>query len=168
MLSVRPMELRELTRADWGEVIVLNQASVRELSELDEEGLAWMLSLAHRGLGVTIDHELSGFALAIAPDTAYDSLNYRWFGAHYERFLYLDRVAVRASARRRGVAGLLYNAMEAAARPLERMVCEVNVLPANPASLAFHAARGYVEIDRLVHSQEKVVALLAKELTRAG
>jgi predicted GNAT superfamily acetyltransferase len=43
-------------------------------------------------------------------------------------------------------------------------VCEVNVRPANPASLAFHTARGYRELGRLEHGPEKVVALLAKEL----
>jgi hypothetical protein len=89
--------------------------------------------------------------------------NYRWFSATFERFLYLDRIAVAGPMRRRGIATRLYDAMEAAAVPLERMVCEVNVHPPNPASLAFHTSRGYVEIGRLSHG-EKVVALMSKEL----
>ncbi|MGH2863810.1 MAG: hypothetical protein ACRDJX_01015 [Solirubrobacteraceae bacterium] len=56
--------------------------------------------------------------------------------------------------------------MEDAAARFERIVCEVNVLPPNPASLAFHMARGYREIARLQQGQEKVVALLGKELHR--
>jgi predicted GNAT superfamily acetyltransferase len=44
------------------------------------------------------------------------------------------------------------------------MVCDVNVLPPNQASRAFHAARGYDEIGRLAHGPDKVVALLSKEL----
>jgi predicted GNAT superfamily acetyltransferase len=28
----------------------------------------------------------------MAPGTAYDSRNYRWFSDRFERFLYLDRV----------------------------------------------------------------------------
>jgi len=74
------------------------------------------------------------------------------------------RVAVAASQRRRGIGAQLYDAMEVAAASFERMVCEVNVLPPNHASLAFHAARGYVEVGRLAHGPAKLVALLSKEL----
>jgi predicted GNAT superfamily acetyltransferase/uncharacterized protein YggU (UPF0235/DUF167 family) len=162
--SVSAPTLRELTRADWPRLLELNLASERELSALDEQRLEWILSLAQRAVGVERDGEVVGFALALAPGTSYDSENYRWFASRFERFLYLDRIAVAESQRRRGFAMQLYDAMEAAARPFERMVCEVNVLPANPASLAFHAARGYTELGRLEHGPEKAVALLAKEL----
>jgi predicted GNAT superfamily acetyltransferase len=159
------VQLRELSRADWPAVLELNRDSVQELSELDEQRLEWLVSLAHTALAVDSDSELAGFALAIAPGTSYDSENYRWFGARFERFLYLDRITVSAHLRRQGIATRLYDAMEAAARSFERMVCEVNVQPPNPASLAFHGARGYVELDRLAHGEHKLVALLAKELT---
>jgi predicted GNAT superfamily acetyltransferase len=56
------------------------------------------------------------------------------------------------------------NAMESAAEPFERMVCEVNVLPLNQVSLAFHTSRGYLEIGRLEHEAAKVGALMSKEL----
>jgi predicted GNAT superfamily acetyltransferase len=158
------MTLRELTPADWPRVLALNLASLQALSELDEQRLQWILSLAHRGLVVEDEGEVVAFALAIASGTDYDSDNYRWFSAHYERFLYLDRIAVDASQRRRGVGAQLYDAMEAAAASFGRMVCEVNVLPRNDVSLAFHAARGYVEVGQLAHGQEKLVSLLSKEL----
>jgi uncharacterized protein len=157
--------LRELTRCDWPAALELNHGSVQELSELDEQRLQWLVSLAHTALAVDREGELAGFALAIAPGTSYDSENYRWFGARFERFLYLDRIVVCAGLRRQGIATRLYDAMETAAGPFERMVCEVNVEPPNPASLAFHGARGYAELDRLAHGEHKLVALLAKELT---
>jgi len=162
------MRLRELTRADWPRMLSLNLASVRELSDLDELRLQSILSLTHRGLAVESEREVVAFALAIAPGTAYDSENYRWFSARFERFLYLDRVVVAETQRRRGIGAQLYDAMEAAARPFGRMVCEVNVLPPNHASLAFHDSRGYVEIGRLQHGQEKAVTLLSKELAPTG
>jgi predicted GNAT superfamily acetyltransferase len=62
------------------------------------------------------------------------------------------------------MAPRLYDAMETAADSFDRMVCDVNILPPNQASLAFHAARGYREVGRLTHGSEKVVALLSKEL----
>lgn len=158
------MKLRELTRTDWPQLLALNLASVRELSELDEQRLEWILSLTHRGLAVESGGEMVAFALAIAPGTPYDSQNYRWFGARFERFLYLDRIVVTAPFRRRGIGTQLYDAMEAVADRFERMACDVNILPPNRASLAFHTARGYREIGRLIHGQEKIVALLSKEL----
>jgi predicted GNAT superfamily acetyltransferase len=158
------MIVRELTPADWPRVLELNLASVQALSELDEQRLRWILSLAHRSLVVEDDGEVVAFALAIASGTDYDSDNYRWFTARYERFLYLDRIAVEESLRRRGVGAQLYDAMEAAAASFGRMVCEVNLLPRNDVSLAFHAARGYGEVGQLAHGEEKLVSLLSKEL----
>jgi predicted GNAT superfamily acetyltransferase len=158
------MKLREITRADWPQLLALNHASVRELSELDEQRLESLLSWSHRSVGVESEGALVAFALAIAPGTPYDSGNYRWFGARFERFLYLDRIVVSDAMRRRGIGGQLYDAMEATAATFERMVCEVNVLPPNDASLAFHASRGYVEVGRLEHADGKLVALLTNEL----
>jgi uncharacterized protein len=158
------MTLREVTRADWPALLELNLASVRELSELDEERLRQIISFAHRSLVVESAREVVAFALVIAPGTAYDSRNYRWFGDRFERFLYLDRIVVADGQRRRGIATRLYDAMEESAAPFERMVCDVNVRPPNDASLAFHGARGYVEVGRLAHGSEKVVALMSKEL----
>jgi predicted GNAT superfamily acetyltransferase len=157
------MVVRELQRTDWPRVLDLNLRSERELSEVDEQRLEYILSFTHRSLVIESAGEVVGFALAMAPATAYDSRNYRWFDAHLERFLYLDRIAVAEQARRRGIGARLYDAMETTARSYGRMVCDVNLLPPNDVSLAFHAARGYREIGRLTHP-EKVVALLSKEL----
>jgi predicted GNAT superfamily acetyltransferase len=162
------MDLREPTPADWPRLLELNLASVQELSDLDESRLQSILSLAHRSLVVENEGEVVAFAVAMPPGVRYDSDNYRWFSAHFEHFLYLDRVVVAESLRRRGIGAQLYDAMEAAALPFGRMVCEVNVVPLNEISLAFHASRGYVEIGRLEHSAEKVVALMSKELQPSG
>lgn len=159
------MLLREPTRADWPRLLELNQASVNELSALDEARLELVLSFAHRSLVVESDGEVVGFAIAVAPGVPYGSDNYRWFGKSFDEFLYLDRVAVAESMRRRGIGAQLYGAMESAAQPFGRMVCEVNLVPRNEVSLAFHESRGYREIGRLEHNPEKVVALLSKELS---
>jgi len=156
--------VRALTRADWPTVLALNEASVRELSPLEQARLQYILELAHLSLVAELDGAVAGFAIAIAPGAPYDSANYRWFAERYERFLYLDRIAVDRAQRRRGLGALLYDAMEDAARPFGQMVCDVNVRPRNDASLAFHAARGYEDVGRLAHGQEKTVALMRKLL----
>jgi predicted GNAT superfamily acetyltransferase len=158
------VRLRTLERSDWPAVLELNEASVRELSPLDEARLQYILELAHDALVVDREGEVAAFAIAIAPGTAYDSANYRWFAERYERFLYLDRIAVGAAHRRHGLGALLYDAMEQAARPFGQMVCDVNVRPRNEASLGFHAARGYEDIGRLEHGEVKTVALMRRQL----
>jgi predicted GNAT superfamily acetyltransferase len=159
------MQLRDATQRDWLSLLELNAASVAELSPLDELRLRYILTLAHRCLVVEGDDgEAAGFAIAIAPGTDYDSANYVWFSERYERFLYLDRIAVAAQSRRHGIGARLYDAMEAAAAPFARMVCDVNIAPRNDASLAFHAARGYREVGQLAHGTAKTVALMSKEL----
>ena len=128
-----------MTEADRPRLLELNDESVQMLSELDEQRLEFILELAQRSLVAELDGEIAGFAIAIAQGTGYDSDNYRWFSHRYERFLYLDRIAVDAARRRHGVGGALYDAMEATAAASGRMVCEVNVEPLNEVSLAFHA-----------------------------
>jgi hypothetical protein len=157
-------ELRALWRTDWPRVLKLNEASVQELSPLDEQRLGYILELAHSCLVVERSGEAVAFALTVAPGTDYDSANYRWFSQRYTDFLYLDRIAVGASERRQGLGARLYDAMEALAEPFGRMVCDVNTKPRNEASLAFHAARGYAEVGELAHGSMKTVALFAKEL----
>jgi predicted GNAT superfamily acetyltransferase len=161
------MQLRDATQEDWPRLLELNAASVAELSPLDEQRLRFILALAHRCLVADCDGEVVAFAIAVAPGTDYDSANYAWFGERYERFLYLDRVAVAADARRQGIGARLYDAMETVAAPLQRMVCDVNIEPRNDTSLAFHAARGYHEVCRLAHGSVKTVALMSKELAAA-
>jgi uncharacterized protein len=156
--------IRELARADWERVIELNQASVQELSPLDIPRLDYILALAHRSLVVEHAGEVAGFAIAIAPDKAYDSDNYRWFAERSESFLYLDRIAVDAERRRLGIGARLYDAMETAAEPFGQMVCDVNIEPRNDASLAFHAGRGYREVGQLAHGDVKTVVLMSKRL----
>ena len=165
MADERTISVRELQRADQPRVLELNQASVQELSPLDEPRLEYILALAHRSLvAASADGDVLAFALAIAPGADYDSLNYTTLGEMFESFLYLDRVAVADSARRQGLGAALYDAMEAAAAPFGRMVCDVNIEPRNDASLAFHAARGYREVGELAHGDIKTVALMSKEL----
>ena len=71
--------------------------------------------------------------------------NHAWFAARYPRFAYVDRVVVAASAQGRGAGRALYAALfqAAAARGLPGIGCEVNLLPPNPGSLAFHARLGF-------------------------
>jgi predicted GNAT superfamily acetyltransferase len=107
------------------------------------------------------------FLLAFDQDARYDSPNFIWFRARYPRFVYVDRVVVAPSARGRGCARRLYaDLFEHAVRAgHDRVVCEVNKMPPNAASDAFHAALGFVEVGTAsVHSGSRTVRYLSRTL----
>jgi predicted GNAT superfamily acetyltransferase len=151
------------------EVLALNERHVAVLSPMDQARLDWILERASAPFVVEDDAGVLGFCIAMDRDAGYDGRYFGLFRERYASFLYLDRVAVDDRARRRGVGSLLYDACEAQALPLGRMLCEVNVVPMNATSMAFHGSRGYVEVDRVEVGPDddpgsKVVAMLAKEL----
>ena len=70
---------------------------------------------------------------------------------------------VHPDFRRRGLGGFVYDEVERVAAAHGRLCLEVNLIPRNDASLAFHAGRGYIELDRFgddVH----LVSLMEKPL----
>lgn len=155
--------IRPLTMGDADRVLALNEAVVHKLAPLDLERFAWFVDHAACAWAADVDGELAGFVLVLAPGVAYESDNYRWFSERYEDFRYLDRVAIDEPYRRSGVGSAIYREVEAQAAALGLPVLlEVNEVPPNEASLAFHAARGYRPVGTLDHDGgAKVVRLLA-------
>lgn len=157
--------LRPLTPGDATVVLAINEASVHHLAPLDEAEYRWFLDAAALALGAVIDGEVVGFVLVLDPGVAYASRNYAWFSERYDAFAYLDRVAIDARARRRGVGNAIYDFVEQhASQRGAPLLLEVNIEPPNHASLAFHAARGFEEVGTLAHDDgAKVVQLMAKQ-----
>ena len=158
--------LRPVTDADTGPVLALNEAEVEMLAPMDESRFHELRSLADRFDVVDVDGAFGGFVVTFGPGTAYDSENYRWFAERYgDRFYYLDRFVLEPAQRRRGYGGVVYDEIESTAAAYDRMTLEVNLVPRNDASLAFHDRRGYQEVGRLgddghlVSLREKRVSL---------
>ncbi len=158
------MQIRPLTDADVDAALRLNAESVRMLAPLDAARLDLLRAMTRHALVCDLAGRVAGFALAFAPGTSYDSVNYAWHSARFDDFLYLDRIAVDRDHRRRGIAGLLYDEMESRAGRHGRMVCEVNSDPPNEPSLAFHRARGYRELGHLVQVDGHETVMLEKPL----
>ena len=155
----------DLRPNDAGRILELNNAHAAETSLLDEAGLSALLSMACYVRG--IDHGATAFLIALDPRAKYDSPNYRWFQARRNSFVYIDRVIVAPSARGHGLARKLYQDLFSYSQQNGTLlaVCEVNLHPANPISLAFHAALDFVEIGRAtIHGGLKTVAYLEKRL----
>lgn len=147
----RPLHVAPIGPHHLDVVAGLNDREVPRVSPLGPDGLRSLLPACDLGVVATDeDGAVAGFVLAIAPGAPYESVNYRWFDARGDDFLYVDRVVVAATHRRRGVATKLYDAVVARARATarDRVTCEVNIRPANDASLAMHRDRGFVELGR--------------------
>jgi hypothetical protein len=145
-------------------LLALNNAHAEELSWLAPERLQKLVGQAFLAL---IIGRAEAFLLAFDQDADYDSPNFLWFRARFPRFIYVDRVVVAPAARGRGHARRLYEALfEAAAKAgHDRVVCEVNRKPPNPASDAFHEGLGFSELGSAsIHGGSKTVRYLARFL----
>ncbi len=155
--------LRPLDDADIPHVLDLNARNVVMLAPMDEPRLHELREQADLFHVVEVDGGFAGFVVTFRPGTAYDSDNYRWFAERHERFYYLDRIVLHEDYRRRGLGGFVYNEVERVAAPYGRLALEVNLVPRNDPSLAFHDARGYVEVGR-VGDEDHLVSMREKPL----
>ena len=152
--------MRAVTVADLGvsgaALLALNNAHAAELSWLEANRLAVLVDEAFLARRVGLADAL---LIAFDQDAAYDSPNFLWFRARYDRFVYVDRIVVAEAARGRGLAKALYLELFAAATAAGhvRVVCEVNAEPPNPVSDAFHAGLGFAEVGSAALGGGKVV-----------
>ena len=109
---------------------------------------------------------LAGLLVVFGPGASYGSANYRWVSERYASFRYVDRIIVHAAYKRRGLGSQFYAALEdhAKAQHAKRLLCEVNLLPPNPQSLAFHAGAGWRPAGDRSFGPEKAVRYFEKEL----
>jgi predicted GNAT superfamily acetyltransferase len=166
-------ELRSVDSADvlrgsalGGALLALNNAHAQELSWLEAERLEYLVREAFLAIRIG---DLDAFLLAFDQGAQYDSPHFIWFRARYPRFVYVDRIVVAPSARGRGCARRLYSDLfEHAVRAgHDRVVCEVNTIPPNAASDAFHAALGFVEVGTAsIHGGSRTVRYLSQTLYR--
>ncbi|TDD43237.1 GNAT family N-acetyltransferase [Kribbella antibiotica] len=162
------MKLRPLIPADYASVLTLNAtaAAAGLVDPLGMDRLDWLRLIAAHAVVVEDDDKLTAFLLTFTPGSAYDGLEYGWFGSTYgDRFLFIDRIVVDPAHRRQGVASTVYRAIERSAQPFARVVTRVRSdLPDSPGH-AFHTARGYTQVSTQRNPSGGTMALLAKELT---
>ncbi len=158
---------RELDAATLTRLLALNNGHATELSYLSPERFLALMNAAWLALAAE-----DGLALLLAFDhtAEYDNPNFHWFRERWPRFAYVDRVVVAPHMRGRGFARGFYKQAltRAAADGHERLCCEVNLEPSNPASDAFHAALGFSEAGQALLLSGKVVRYLVREIQTAN
>lgn len=147
----------------------LNEANAPEVGSLELTGFTELLQKAQRIW--TVDDpenchgDPAGLLVVMRRDSDYDSPNFQWFQRGFDRFAYVDRIAIDERARRQGIGEALYLTLEAWARHrgLKRILCEVNLHPRNETSLSFHFGFGFREVGQFI-GRGKGVMMLEKLL----
>jgi uncharacterized protein len=154
--------IRDMTTADLGAALVLNNLNVPALNELDDAEIERLLGMSLVSLAAEVDGAFAGFCITFAPGVDYGSLNYAWFSRNYMEFAYLDRIAVDPAFRRYGIGRAFYAELRqrlTGTTPV--LCCEVNVRPRNDASLEFHQSIGFREVAQQdTDGGKKTVSLL--------
>lgn len=161
-----PVMIRDTVSADLEAALALNNSNVPALNELDLDEIGRLVSIAHTALTAEVDGAFAGFCIAMPPGVDYASLNYAWFSRTFDRFVYLDRIAVDSAFRRYGIGRAFYaELIERSRHEYPRITCEVNVRPMNESSLAFHHSLGFREVGQQdTDGGKKTVSLLALPL----
>lgn len=160
------MIIADIAPSDLPEVHALNESSVPHVSSVSADEIRWFSEHAHHFRVARIDGQLAGFLIGLRAGLNYASSNYRWFSDNYDDFGYVDRVAVSKNARRQRVASRLYaDFADTLQGAVDVMTCEVNLRPANDASMAFHLLQGFAQVaSQETEGGSKEVALMEKTL----
>jgi len=157
------MELRQLLPSNSEEIWEINQQGLPGTGKVSPQEIIQLLDYSSLAVGAFFEDTLVGFVICLPPKTAYGSLNYAWFNQQYDKFLYVDRIAVGTNHQNRNIGSTLYNYVKKHADNVGIPVtAEVNIHPPNPGSLRFHARHGFEQVGVLEHS-EKSVALFVYE-----
>lgn len=136
------MEIRNITPADVPALLALNNAEAERVNALTADALE---ALLRNAFAARMTGDGRGFLIAFDHATPPQGPNHAWFTARESYFAYIDRVLVMPEGRGQGVARALYEdlARIALAEQTGLLVCEVNLAPPNPGSIAFHERLGF-------------------------
>lgn len=155
---------RDARTSDIAALRRLNDPAVPAVNVIDDE--VWARFVAGEALVRVVDAAdgsgLDAMLVALQPGRTYGSLNYAWFQRKLAAFTYVDRIVIADTRRGHGLGRAAYGDLFARAPSDRPIVCEVNLVPANEASLAFHGSLGFREIAVFDPEPGKRVAMMAR------
>lgn len=161
--------IRALGGNDGSGVFRINSDGHPGVAHLDAAELRRLCALPNLHLvAEDIASGLVGYVLAFDRDAPYDGEEFRQFRLMTpKRYVYIDQVAVAKEARGLGVGRALYGALEAIARRegAQALCCEVNTVPQNLESMAFHKALSFWSMGSMTTTDGRAVELLLKDLS---
>ena len=155
------MEIRDLRVLDSRSIWEINEQGLPGTGKVSKNEIIELLGFSSFSIGAYDNDNLLGFVICLPPATEYGSLNYAWFNQRYDRFLYVDRIAVSSDSRNQKIGSKLYQAVidesEAQGVPI---TAEVNLRPPNLDSIRFHERHGFTEVGEFTHGEKSVLMML--------
>ena len=146
--------------SDLDQIWSINQENIPEVGNVANlERLNQLINWSSHVL-VVREQEIAGFIILMRENQNYDSLNYDFFNSQNDPFLYVDRIAIKEGHRRQGLGKMIYEKTIDIANDLNLPTCcEVNTIPRNGPSLAFHDNFGFKEVGAKDYDDHSVVYL---------
>ncbi|MBB32598.1 MAG: hypothetical protein CL455_02955 [Acidimicrobiaceae bacterium] len=159
--------IRELYSRDIEGVLKLNNESVPAVNKLVTSDLENILSMSKKSWGIEVGENIVAALITLESGEQYHSDNYIWLETQFNNFCYVDRIMVDVHAKRNGYGKKLYATLESYAKEMgiEVLLCEVNVEPPNPQSLAFHTDLGWKPFHDREHEPGKKVRYFKKPIS---
>ncbi len=133
-------------------LVELNNQCVPMVDPHDEKSMSINLSYCCSTLIASKDGAPLGAVMLMREGTQYHSRSYAWHSIQNVQHLYVDRIIVSDKARGLGIGRLLYQeAMKTAKIAKIPLTAEVNTIPDNPQSHAFHLALGFNAVGEIEH-----------------
>ncbi len=126
--------------------------------------MAVLISQSAECLVAERESAVAGLLICLNEGADYDSRNFQWLKRKYERFFYVDRIALAPESRGLGLGEALYDSLiQRLPKTGAPLCCEVNSRPPNPGSLKFHQRLGFTQIGTEAY-EDKAVVFLARAL----
>ena len=168
MSTGAPFRIREMVASHAGDVLRINAGARSGVTALWPAELTRLMEIQNRHLVADCPGQgVVGYLLAFPGHSAYSEQVIDAFRRTLAApLLYIDQVAVAEPARRRGVGRALYAHARGTAldERIRFLCCEVNAIPANPDSEAFHNALGFESRGLLRTPDRRTVTLFVEDL----
>ena len=158
--------LRNVKIDDLKDIIEINEESIPAVNTVSlMQFKSFLRDSIYFKVVTNRSQKICGFLLVLPSGLEYDSLNYKWFSSRYEKFAYIDRIAISKNWRNKGMGKSLYTDLENTLKNYNLIACEFNVIPLNLVSKQFHESLDYENVGfQLTENGTKKVSLMTKKI----
>ena len=100
--------VRNLVDSEAERIWAINEEGLPGTGKVSQQEIKALLEFSSLSIGAYLEDRLVGFVICLPPNTDYGSLNYAWFNQRYDKFLYVDRIAVSIEFQNQKIGSILY------------------------------------------------------------